>query len=290
MIKLKTIADLIDYRTDDLTTEFDDSKDIFFKTIEDEYIAILKIDDENSMLFLFSEHGIKWGEMDYSIELKNYKFHGRYIEWTDVMGYYEYKNGVLHGYSENAFQEILSERGFYKNGLKDGWWEYGDGSMEVAYYEDRDDFHSLENYRPSYFDFYSNGFLVNTFLSLDSEFEYQLACEREFTTDLDDRDEGYKKSYFEGYARTWKEWTKSDLDLGEIKKGRIFDYFSYETYLKMTNLPKLKTPTGKIEEMYDHRARSIDYDQILKEYNALQTKHKVSKDSFEIDNIKIYSG
>ena len=32
MIKLKTIADLIDYQTDDLTTEFDDSKDIFFKT------------------------------------------------------------------------------------------------------------------------------------------------------------------------------------------------------------------------------------------------------------------
>ena len=42
MIKLKTIADLIDNRTDDLTTEFDDSKDIFFKTIYDEYIAILK--------------------------------------------------------------------------------------------------------------------------------------------------------------------------------------------------------------------------------------------------------
>ena len=47
MIKLKTIADLIDYQTDDLTTEFDDSKDIFFKTIYDEYIAILKcIQDE----------------------------------------------------------------------------------------------------------------------------------------------------------------------------------------------------------------------------------------------------
>ena len=28
MIKLKTIADLIDYQTDDLTTEFDDSKDM----------------------------------------------------------------------------------------------------------------------------------------------------------------------------------------------------------------------------------------------------------------------
>lgn len=28
MIKLKTIADLIEYQTDDLTTDFDDSKDI----------------------------------------------------------------------------------------------------------------------------------------------------------------------------------------------------------------------------------------------------------------------
>ena len=30
MVKLKTIADLIDYQTDDLTAEFDDSKDIFY--------------------------------------------------------------------------------------------------------------------------------------------------------------------------------------------------------------------------------------------------------------------
>ena len=200
------------------------------------------------------------------------------------------RNWIKPYNSENAFQKILSERGFYKNGLKDGWWEYGDGSMEVAYYEDRDDFHSLENYRPSYFDFYSNGFLVNTFVSLDSELEYQLACEKEFTTDLEDRDEDYKKSYFEGYARTWKEWAKIDLDHGEIVKGRFYDYFSYETYLKMTNLPKLKPPSRKPKKQCDHCARSIDYDQIIKEFDELQTKHKVSVDSFKIDNIKMYSG
>ena len=61
MIKLSAITEMFKYygdtryETNDLTTEFDDSKDIFFKTIGDEYIAILKIDDENSMLFEFDE-------------------------------------------------------------------------------------------------------------------------------------------------------------------------------------------------------------------------------------------
>ena len=46
MIKLSAITEMFKhygdtlYKTNDLITEFDDSKDIFFKTIEDEYIII----------------------------------------------------------------------------------------------------------------------------------------------------------------------------------------------------------------------------------------------------------
>lgn len=284
MIKLKTIADLIDKRTDDLTTEFDDSKDIFFKTIEDEYIQILKIDNERSVIIVEDDTGSV-----IFCELKNNQRDGRLIFLDEYMHYEEYKDGVLHGYSEGADQTFLDSRGFYKNGLQEGWWEYGDKYIECEYYEDRDDFHSLENYRAASFDFYLKGHCIRSFWSLDSEYEYQLAIEKEYQYLDEDSDKKKDESYFDGFAGMWKYWTKSDLDQGEIVKGRFNDYFSYETYLKMTNLPKLKPPSRKPKEQCDHCARSIDYDQILKEFDELQTKHKVSVDSFKIDNIKMYS-
>lgn len=278
MIKLKTIADLIDYQTDDLTTEFDDSKDIFFKTTSDQYIEILKIDNERSVIIVEDDTGSV-----IFCELKNNQRDGRLIFLDEYMDYEEYKDGVLDGYSEYAFQTILDERGFYKNGVKDGWWEYGDKYTECEYFEDRDDFHSLENYRAASFHFYLKGHCIRSFWSLDSEYEYQLAFEKEYQYLGDLLDFKKDESYL-----IWKNVTKEQLDGGEIVSGRYIDYFSYETYLKMTNLPKLKPPSSKPKEKCDHCARSIDYDQILKEFEEIETKHKVSVDSFKIDNIKMY--
>ena len=68
MIKLKTIAELLDFKTDDLTTEFDDSKDIFFKTTAEDHIEILKIDHARSIIFVSSNLN---DTFDISIE-KNY--------------------------------------------------------------------------------------------------------------------------------------------------------------------------------------------------------------------------
>ena len=277
MIKLSAITEMLKYygdtwyKSDDLTTEFDDSKDIFFKTIEDEYIAILKIDDVNSILFLFSEHDIEHGEISYSAELKNNKINGRCIHWAEPFSYAEYKNGTLNGYNELIDHEIIDQRGNYIKGIKDGWWEYGDEYMEIAYYEDRDDFHSIENYRPATFIHYQNGQEINSLSTLDSEYEYELAVLAEIKSNISDKE-------------LLKTKIKEKVDIGEIYKGKKTNYCSYETYLKMTNLPNLKI---NIQACF---ASAINYNEIKDSYSKLIKKKEVSVDKFKNDYVQIWRG
>ena len=143
MLKISTIADLIGYKTYDFETEFDDSKDIFFKTIEDEYIAILKLDNSKSVIFIIlSRYDLARSDFFYTVEIKNNTLNGRAIYWQEWPHYSEFKGGVLHGYHESAFENILDERGFYDKGVRVGWWEYGD-KYEDLLYDDQDDFHKL---------------------------------------------------------------------------------------------------------------------------------------------------
>ena len=285
MIKLKTIADLLGWKTDDLTTEFDDSKDIFFKTIDDEFIEILKIDDERSIIFNGDFRGSGYDE---SIELKNNKLDGRHISWCEWIDYQEFKDGVLHGYSEYSFQEILGERGFYRNGLKDGWWEFGDKYHDCLFYENREDFHSLENYRPASLSFYINDIIINSYHTLDSEYEYQEALEDELrlsTTYMSFKEQEY---FCNKYREDTLKRMRDAIESGETYRGLYTDYISYETYLKITNLPKFKPPSELADFMYSWCATSIDYDQILKEYDVFRAKKKVSEDSFKIDSVAMW--
>jgi len=280
MIKLSAITEMFKhygdtlYKTNDLITEFDDSKDIFFKTIEDEYIAILKIDDENSILFSFSEHDIKHGEITYSAELKNNKINGRCINWAEPLSYEEYKNGTLNGYSELIDHEILDHRGNYIKGIRDGWWEFGDKYLEIEYYLKRDNFHSLENYRPATFIHYQNGQEINSLSTLDSEYEYELAVFAEIKSNILDK-ELLK-------IQIIKTQIKEKVDKGEIYKGKKTNYCSYETYLKMTNLPNLKINT---EACF---ASAINYDEIENSYFKLIEKKEVSVDKFKNDYVQIW--
>lgn len=277
MIKLSAITEMFKYhgdtlyKTNDLITEFDDSKDIFFKTIEDEYIAILKIDDENSILFSFSEHDIKHGEITYSAELKNNKINGRCINWEEPLSYAEYKNGTLNGYNELIDHEILDYRGNYIKGIRDGWWEFGDKYLEIEYYRKRDNFHSLENYRPATFIHYQNGQEINSLSTLDSEYEYELAVFAEIKSNISDKE-------------LLKTQIKEKVDKGEIYKGKKTNYCSYETYLKMTNLPNLKINT---EACF---ASAINYDEIKNSYFKLFKKKEVSVDKFKNDYVQIWLG
>ena len=316
MIKLKTIADLLDYETDDLTTEFDDSKDIFFKTMWNECIEILKIDHAKSIIFVYS--GLS-SDLELSIELKNNKLDGRRIYWSEWIDYSEFEDGALHGYSEYAFQEILSERGFYKNGLKDGWWEFGSKYHDILFYENREDFHSLENYRPAFFKFYIKDILINHFHTLDSEYEYQGAIEEELKGKLQNSRpieffknfDAIKGSFQSGQdeiiakamGMSTEEYKQAREDIlkdmkDAVESGKTYsgiytdsNYISYENYLKITNLPKFKSPSEEISDaMYSHCATSIDFDQIQKEYDMLRIKKKVYRESFISESVRLWPG
>ena len=73
---------------------------------------------------------------------------------------------------------------------------------------------------------------------------------------------------------------RDTIESGETYHGLYTGYISYETYLKITNLPKFKPPSELADFMYSWCATSIDYDQILKEYDVFWAKKKVSEDSF----------
>ena len=53
-------------------------------------------------------------DIEWSEEFLDNKKHGRSIYWQEWINYEEYKDGILDGYREYAFQDYLGERGYYK--------------------------------------------------------------------------------------------------------------------------------------------------------------------------------
>ena len=274
MLKISTIADLIGYKTYGLETEFDDSKDIFFKTITDDYIAILKLDNSKSVIFIFWSGDFARSDFSYTVEIKNNTLNGRAIYWTEWPDYSEFKDGVLHGYHESAFQNILDERGYYDKGVRVGWWEYGD-KYEDLLYDDQDDFHKLKDYRAAAFYHYLNGSSSKTYHSISSEYEYKLAVDVEYEYSIEEK---YLNKKIPELTKAMKEKNlkeriKDKVESGEIYVGKYNNYFSYDTYLKKTDLPKLNPP-NRDDEMYGWCATSINYSKIMREYSKLLTKKK----------------
>ncbi len=289
MINFKEIFESVDFEIPTVPDfEFSDTKDIYFKTPEDDYLTLIKLNKINSLLFITNGDGdrVERREFDITLEIKNGVVNGRVIHWPEWIDYAEYEQGVVHGYSESAFQNILDERGFYKNGKKNGWWESGDPC--VSYDDNGEGFHTLDNYRPGSYAQYIDGVQLNSYMSLDSEFEYKLMAEGEYGP--------FTRIYkeFKHHPETF-DWIKQQLinlvkekvETGEVYRGDNGSYFSYETYLSLTNLPKLKTPRSQTKELYDHCARSIDYDAIYNQYQKILKNKNLKKENFTNDMVKI---
>ena len=221
----------------------------YYQQDESLIAARLELDGGKSIIFGLTgdldDFNIEWSE-----EFLDNKKHGRSIYWQEWINYEEYKGGILDGYREYAFQDYLGERGYYKNGEKDKWWEYGDDSLEHEY--DQDHYHPLSKYRAPYVEFSSKGLDLERFWITDLDYEYELFAES---------DEGFNPSY-----------ARKKIEDGEIYRGYRGSYLSYATYQQLTNLPKLKPPEGdssQSNELYSHCARVIDYDQILNGYMQL---------------------
>ena len=212
-------------------------------------IARLELDGGKSIVF-----GLRGDLDDFEIESSeeflNNKKHGKSIFWQEWVDYEEYKDGILDGYSEYAHQSYLSERGFYKNGKKDGWWEFGDKYLDMEF--DQDHYYALSDYRAPSVVFYSQDLVIEQFEITDLDYEYELFAES---------DESFNPSN-----------ARKVIEDGGIYRGRSGSYLSYATYLKLTNLPKLKPPEGDFSEsneLFQHCARAIDYDQIWNDYMQL---------------------
>ena len=289
MINFKEVFESVEFEIPTVPDfEFCDTKDIYFKTPEDDYLALIKLNKVDSLLFITNGDEVESGELDTTLEIKNGAVHGRVIHWSEWYDYAEYEQGVLHGYSEYTFQSIFGERGFYKNGKEDGWWEFGDKSIDVSYDDNREGFHTLDNYRPGSYAQYIDGVQLNSYMSLDSEFEYKLMAENEYGPLTPTYDE------FKHHPETF-DWIKQQLinrvkekvEKGEVYRGDNCSYFSYETYLSLTNLPKLKTPRSQTKELYDYCARSIDYDAIYNQYQKILKSKNLKKENFTDDLINI---
>ena len=257
MINLRSIFKIFDIEGEYKAlpdTQFDHDKDFIFETDysggEGTYIANINMKNNKSLICTFSnKEDLDKFDFDFSAELLNGQVHGRVIHWNEWNDYSEFKNGVLDGYCENTHQQYLGERGCYKDGLQDGWWEYGDIFSDDEY--GSNDFHQLENYRAASFALYKKGIQLGCFKSVDSDSEYELAVIRE------------------GY------WTnrliRDAIEQEEIYRGQSVSYFSYAMYLKITNLPALIAPSNETVEskMYSHCARAIDYDDIYNQYKKI---------------------
>lgn len=209
--------------------------------------ARLKLDEGKSIIFGLrgdlNDFTLEWSE-----EFLGCKKQGRSIAWDEWMEYEEYKDGILHGYAECAHQSYLDERGFYKNGKKEGWWEYGEQEHEY----DQDHYLPLSKYRALNVEFCSKGLDLVNFWITDLDYEYELYA---------NTDEGFYPSN-----------ARKVIENGGIYRGRYRSYLSYATYLKLTNLPKLKPPEddfSQSNELFRHCARAIDYDQIKNNYMQL---------------------
>jgi hypothetical protein len=282
MIKLKKIADNLGYITNDIKTEFDDTKDIFFRAENGIYYALLKLDKTRSIFFsFFDERAVMEGSMETSDELKNGKLDGCSIKWIDEPNYYEYKNGIAEGYHEYANQEKLSARGFYKNGKREGWWEFGDKYDDIAY--GREDFFELKDYRPARMVFYNQGLDLGDFYPTDSVYEYERATSLEYgpLTQTYDNYRDHPET-FDHLKKHLIRYIKEEVEKGGIYRGDRASYISYTTYLKVTNLSKLKPPDHP--HSYGGHANSINYWELESKYWKIIDK-KVSIKNFKIDNI-----
>lgn len=153
--------------------------------------------------------------------------------------YTEYKSGVMHGYYEDCFQQTLRERGFMKNGVKEGWWEYGNK------YTDPDELVKQVEHWHEIGDKFEEGHYLKTPVYRPAEcvlYQNDGSSKSYYITDFD-----YEFS---------DEYMKSPVDVKEtLAQGNIYyeeeDYawLSYETYLKITNLPRLrKTGMNKYQK------------------------------------------
>ena len=121
MINFKEVFESVEFEIPTVPDfEFCDTKDIYFKTPEDDYLALIKLNKVDSLLFIINGVKFERGEFGITLEIKNGAVHGRVIHWSEWNDYAEYEQGVMHGYSESTFQSIFGERGFYKNGKEDG--------------------------------------------------------------------------------------------------------------------------------------------------------------------------
>lgn len=238
-------------------TQFDHDKDFIFETdysgVEGTYIAHINMKNNKSLICTFSNKAdLDKFDFDFSVELLNGQVHGRVIYWNEWNDYSEFKNGVLDGYCENTHQQYLGERGCYKGGLEDGWWEYGDKYIDLKY--GSIDFHQLKNYRAASFALYKKGIQLGYFHSVDSDYEYELAV----------KEEGL-------IMPGMPELICDAIEQEEIYRGQSVSYFSYAMYLKITNLPALIAPSNETVEskMYSHCARAIDYDDIYNQYKKI---------------------
>ena len=226
---------------------------------ESRIAARLELDGGKSIIFGLTgdldDFDIEWSE-----EFLDNKKHGRSIYWQEWINYEEYKDGILDGYKEYAHQCYLDERGYYKDGKPEGWWEFGDKYQDAEF--DEDYYHALSDYRVPYVSFFSKGLELEFFQITDLDHDYETLAQEH---------EGFDPSngvFDTSYAR-------KEIEDGRIYRGREKSYLSYATYLKLTNLPKLKPPEGdssQSNELYSHCARAIDYDQIWNDYMQLLGK------------------
>ena len=272
MINLRSIFKIFDIEGDYEglpDTQFDHDKDFIFETdysgVEGTYIAHINIKNNKSLIGTFSnKEDLDKFDFDFSAELLNGQVHGRVIHWHEWNDYSEFKNGVLDGYCENTHQQYLGERGCFKEGLQDGWWEYGDKYIDLKY--GSIDFHHLKDYRAASFALFNKGIQLAYFYSVDSDYEYQLA------------EKGNSSRLI-----------RDAIEREEIYRGQSVSFFSYGMYLKITNLPALIAPSDETVEskMYSHCARAIDYDDIYNQYKKIINSAEFKPTKIKLPSLKL---
>ena len=231
MIKLKTIADLIDYQTDDLTTGFDDSKDIFFKTCDDEYAAILKNDNARSIILLFHSWKDIPNEFYRLVEIKDNKKHGSDLSCLEYLHYEEFREGILHGYHESHYQGgWLEFRGFYKKGLMEGWWE-----KNYSYMDEKNEYYQLKSINgPNFMFQYINDIHIVELRLLETKNDFIDAAIWQIE---ESKDYALATDWF---VKSREELIRKVLLDNRVYSGNGINYISPSTYKKITNLENLE--------------------------------------------------
>ena len=114
MINFKEVFESVEFEIPTVPDfEFCDTKDIYFKTPEDDYLALIKLNKVDSLLFIINGVELERGELDTTLEIKNGAVHGRVIDWMEWNNYAEYEEGVMHGYY-SSFQDKRSAKNLQK--------------------------------------------------------------------------------------------------------------------------------------------------------------------------------